>query len=116
MAGSSYQHSLEARASKLAAALNQRVDAFASALTPPGSRPPFTHSFSRTGALDTILKNWNHPATQQWIGAMDPLAQLQLHNALGEHIRQSGMMPDPASRMAANPLGASSYRVGMNVS
>lgn len=105
------QHRLEVRATKLAAALQHRIGVFAQAVTPPGSRPPFTQAFSESKALDTILKHWNHPATQQWIGSMDPVSQLELHNALGEHIR--GLMPDPASNMAANPLGATNYHVGL---
>lgn len=108
------QHRLEARADKLAAALQHRVGVFAQAVTPPGSRPPFTKPFSESKALDTILQHWNHPATQQWISSMDPVAQLELHNAIGEHIR--GLMPDPASNMAANPLAAGGFRAGMNVS
>ena len=61
--------------------------------------------FSANKALDTILKNWRLPETQQWIGSMDPQSQLELHNALSQHIMDQGLMP--ASNMAASPMSAS---------
>lgn len=104
----------EARATKLAGALKQRVNVYSQAITPPGARPPFTRPYSEPRALQAILDHWSHPATQAWISAMDPQQQLELHNAIGNHIR--GLMPNLASPMASNPLAAGGYRAGMNVS
>ena len=91
-----YQHRLEIRATKLAAAVNRRIDTFSAALRPPGTRPPFTQMMSPNRALDTILKNWRLPQTQDWINAMDPQSRLELHNALSQHIQSQGLMPSTA--------------------
>lgn len=124
---SNYEHALERRSSRLASAMKQRVQTFATSLTPPGTRPPFTQTFSRDKALDMILNAWHMPAMQQWVGAMDPASKLELHNALSEHIMQKGLMNstsqpdgipasgatsmDKASSMGVNKLGATN--VGM---
>lgn len=131
MPNSSYQHTLERRSVKLAAAIDGRVNSFSTALTPPGSRPPFTQTFSKDRALDTILDNWQHPATQQWISQMDPASQLELHNALSQHILEKGLMPttaqpdgisvtrgaetNRASLMGVNRLAAPSFNAVRNL-
>lgn len=98
------------RANRLAAAIKQRVNAGANGITPPGQLPPFTKRVTP----DWLLKNWQHPKVQQWMAAQDPVKQLEIANMVGRHIQ--GLMPEPASPMAANPLGASPYRAGMNIS
>lgn len=128
---SSYQHSLERRSIRLASAIQQRVHSFSTALTPPGTRPPFTQTFSKDKALDTILQNWKLPATQNWIGAMDPRSRLELHNALSQHILEKGYMNataqpggmgmgpaemNRASLMGVNRLAAPSFAAVRNVS
>ena len=123
------QNRLEQRSAKLASALKHRVNVYSQAITPPGARPPFTKTFSEPKALQTILDHWNHPATQAWISAMDPQSQLELRNALGEHIK--GLMPSTAqpdgmsvtgqaemnraSTMAANPLAAGMFAAQRNI-
>lgn len=127
-----YQHTLERRATRLAGAMQRRVQTFSTALTPPGARPPFTQTYNPNKALDAILNHWQHPATQQWIASMDPASQLELHNALSQHILEKGYMnptaqPDGmsmdggaelnrASGMNANMLTAPSFGALRNVS
>lgn len=129
---SSYQHTLERRSLRLASAMQRRVESFSTALTPPGSRPPFTQTFSKDKALDTILTHWKMPATQQWISSMDPQSQLELHNALSQHILEKGLMnatsqPDGfstsgaaelnrASSMGVNHLAAPNFGMVRNLS
>lgn len=128
---SSYVHILERRSLKLANAMSRRVQTMSTALTPPGSRPPFTQTFSKDKALDTILNNWKLPATQQWIGSMDPQSQLELHNALSQHILEKGLMNataqpggtsmgpaelNRASMMGVNQLAAPSFNAVRNLS
>lgn len=129
---SSYQHTLERRSLRLANAMQQRVSSFATALTPPGSRPPFTQTFSKDRALDTILNNWKLPATQQWMASMDPSSRLELHNALSQHIMDKGLMNatsqpggistngtaelNRASSMGVNHLAAPSFGMVRNLS
>lgn len=126
------QHRLEIRATKLAGAIQNRVNTLSEGITPPGARPPFTTHYNPQKAADFILKNWQHPATQQWIGSMDPQSQLELHNALSQHILDQGLMPataqpegmsvsggaemNRASMMGVNPLRASSFAMQRNVS
>lgn len=105
---SSYQHILERRSSNLASAMKQRVNTFATALTPPGQRPPFTQMFSKDKAMDTILNNWQLPAMQQWINSMDPQSKLELHNALSQHIMEKGLMNNTAQPNGIPANGAMS--------
>ena len=116
MPNSAYQHVLERRSLKLATAIQNRVSSFSSALTPPNTRPPFTTTFGKDKALDTILNNWKLPATQQWVQSMDPQSQLELHNALSQHILEKGYMnatsqPDGISMGGAELNRASSMGV-----
>ena len=89
-----YTHRLEARSVKLAAAVKSRVDSFATALTPPGARPPFTRLFSEPKAITWWLDNWNNPETGLRLRqAMPPLNQIELHNMLSQHIMENGLVP-----------------------
>lgn len=127
-----YQHRLEQRADKLAAAMKARVQALSTGITPPGSRPPFTQTFGKDRALDTLLTHWQHPATQQWVQSLPPMDQLSLHNALSQRILERGLMPataqpdgmsitggaeaNRASMMGVNQLAAPQFQAIRNVS
>lgn len=88
MAQSDYQHRLEKRANLLATALNKRVSTLSTSLKPPGARPPFTQMLSDRKALEWWLDNISNPETGgSLLQQMDPVSQVELHNALSQHIR-----------------------------
>ncbi len=62
----------------LANALNQRVDAIASSLTPPGQRPPFTRKKSARETMIWWLRERYTPTGLALYNAMDPTQQAQL--------------------------------------
>lgn len=86
---SDYQHPLERRADKLAKGITRHIDTLHVALQPPGSRPPFTTILSEAKALQLFIDN--PQALQAVLARLDPLQQVELHNAIGEQIRK--LMP-----------------------
>jgi hypothetical protein len=62
----------------LAAAIKQHVDAVAAAITPKGSRPPFTRKISAREAFEWWLKHRYDPVGLAEYGKMAPLQQQEL--------------------------------------
>ncbi len=106
--GSGYVHVLERRSQMLANAVTSRIDNLTTSLQPPGSRPPFTTMLSDRKAIDWWLDNYTNPQTGGAIlQRMQPEQQLELHNALSEHIKSNGLVSGMGGAQSGVPFAPS---------
>lgn len=75
-------HTLERRSAMLAGAIQHRVTTMTNAITPPGSRPPFTRQKTPKEIFQWWMVHWNDPMGQAERAKMTPIQQQQLYSWL----------------------------------
>lgn len=77
-------HQLERRAQKLAEALQKRIDALSTYISPKGSRPPFKELLRKPEALEFWRTHLNDEYGARVLQQMQPLDVIELHQALAQ--------------------------------